>query len=232
LLGVADEHQLGFGPGAGFDQAGQLAGPDHRGFIDQDDGSPVQRLVTGVEVEEEAIEGAAGDARARLQAPGGSGGEGAAQHPGAARLPRGPGGVEGEGLARAGSADDDVDVVAACGDPPHHRNLLVGERRPGTEGVVDTAVIGGSVPAGPTTQGDGYHPFLQRQHLGRRPPAVGYLDDERAGHEGSRPLLDLRQAGAVRCGGGHRPHRLGRVEGGGVQGDATGEGIVGGQGGE
>ena len=93
-------------------------------------------------------------------------------------------------------------------------------------------MIGGSVPAGPTTQGDGDHPFLQRQHLGRRPPPVGYLDDEGTGQEGLRPLLDLGQLGAVGCGGGHRPHRLGRVEGGVVQGDATGEGLVGGQGGE
>jgi hypothetical protein len=102
LLGVADEYQLGFGAGAGVDQVGELAGAHHRGFIHQHDRASVQRLVPGVEVEEEVVDGAAGDARSRLQAAGGSGREGTSQYPGAARLPCGPGGVEANVLPEPG----------------------------------------------------------------------------------------------------------------------------------
>ncbi len=98
---------------------------------------------------EEAVDGGGGDAGVVLKLLGGACGERAADDPVARCLPGVAGGVQGEGLAGAGNAFDDVDTGAGATDRAHHRLLLAAQRRPSCHCSLDGAV-GGHGRAGVT----------------------------------------------------------------------------------
>ena len=76
------------------------------------------------------------------------------------------GGGEGEGLARPGDALDQVDAGAARAHPPHHRRLLVGDRRSGVERLVDGDRVGDAGSVVLAAGGRGEEPLLDGDHLG------------------------------------------------------------------
>ena len=162
LARVADEHDLGSGRFGVGEEPGELAGADHGGLVDHDHGAASSAVLSCRSMpprRRSMVDG--GDAGVVLELLGGPGGERAADHPVARRLPRVAGGGEGEGLAGAGDALDDLDAVARRADRAHHRLLLVGERRPrprsrprqrrgsATPAPVSPAAHGASRRAGP-----------------------------------------------------------------------------------
>ncbi len=57
LTSVADQHELGPGLVGGVDEAGEVAGADHGGFVDDEHGSLVEEGPAGVEDAGEAVDG-------------------------------------------------------------------------------------------------------------------------------------------------------------------------------
>ena len=80
LAGVADEDELGVGSVGFVDEAGELAGADHSGFVDDEHGSPVELEVPGGELVERAVDGLGVDACTGTEFGCGSGGQGGADH--------------------------------------------------------------------------------------------------------------------------------------------------------
>ena len=114
-LRVADEHELGAGGLDVVDELGELAGADHPGLVDDEDGSRGEELAwTVAEVGEQGVDAGGVDPGAVAQLERGAAGERRADHLVAFGLPCLARGVERVGLAGAGLADDDRDLVAVA----------------------------------------------------------------------------------------------------------------------
>ncbi len=66
LAGVADQDELGPGVVGGVDEAGEVAGADHGGFVDDEHGAFVEEGPPGVEDADDAVDGLGAGCRRRI----------------------------------------------------------------------------------------------------------------------------------------------------------------------
>ena len=142
LAGVADQDELGPCVVGGVDEAGEVAGADHGGFVDDEHGAVVEEGPTGVEDADDAVDGLGRDAGAGLEFGRGSSRERGAEDRVAVVVVGVAEPVERGGLARAGLADHQRDRVTRPGHPFDQAPLLAGQSRPGLNRRADRRVAG------------------------------------------------------------------------------------------
>ena len=154
------------------EESGELAGADHRGFVDDEHRRVVECHNVSADAGNEPVDRRRRDAGVDLELLGGTGGEGAAEHPISRRGPRLAGGGEREGLPRTGDTFDDLDPVTRRADRLHHLCLLVGEGCPRVEGGLDRGVVGDAGAVATPVERCGEEAGLGVEHLRGGPPVL------------------------------------------------------------
>ena len=223
---ITCEHDFRSGALGDLQQPHETAGVDHARLVDDHDAAGIEAVVRQVlrrgELVEQAVEGHRGNPRSRFELGGGLRRERGAVDAVAGRLPRPSGRVEGEGLARAGHADDDLDPVSRTAQRPHHRRLFGGEVSPLREHRLEAQRVRNPAGSLKARTPEGEEARFGVQHLGGRvAKRTGERRDPRSrrAHE-----ADDRMAvtGTVGC---ERPSGLVRDDEGNHGG--IGEGVVG-----
>lgn len=179
-----------------------------------------------MERDEQPVGGLAGDAGAELKLGCGSSGESHADDPVAARLPRVAAGVEAEGLAGAGRADEDVHEGTGLRDRVNGSGLVGTQRRSVADRRIDY-LSGDEAAPGPDAckcQLDGA--TLDGQHLGRRPALRNEVDRLARFEELVGARLDVVERTALGRVLGDRADDITALEGGVGLGDACGDVVV------
>src|SRR6266540_892325 len=105
LFVVADHDELGVGAAGVGEQAGEFAGAEHGGFVEDDDGVGVEAFAAVGELAEQGVDGWGGQADLLFELVGGDAGGGGGDDTDAGAAEGVDGGAGGVGLAGAGVAD-------------------------------------------------------------------------------------------------------------------------------
>src|SRR6266540_3694377 len=137
LFVVADHDELGVGAAGVGEQAGEFAGAEHGGFVEDDDGVGVEAFAAVGELAEQGVDGWGGQADLLFELVGGDAGGGGGDDTDAGAAEGVDGGAGGVGLAGAGVADHHGDAGAVLGDLADHRLLVDVQARAGGQGGAD-----------------------------------------------------------------------------------------------
>jgi len=144
---VADQDDLQPVARRDREEALQVAGADHPGFVDHDRGPCGEPGGAGsFEVGEEPGQGAGWDAGARFESRRGPGGDRGADDADTGRFPRGAGRVESICFAGPRFPDDDLDPGPRRTDPADQGLLLSRQAGPRSDGGVDGVGAGDGDP--------------------------------------------------------------------------------------
>jgi hypothetical protein len=167
LGGVADEPDGDTGGGSAGQEPVEGAVADSGGFVDDEHGTGVEGVVTGVAEPVEVPGEGFGEYPALVaEVAGGFGFHGGAEHPVAGGLPGGDSGAHGVGLAGARPSDGGLSTVpggAELGDEPE---LLSGEFGEVDDGGVEHVVVDGAGAGGDASPEVVEDAGLEGEHVG------------------------------------------------------------------